>query len=87
MAWKFSTLARDANGWSMNTDRIGAYGNYYLKPLLFKATSYPGAGGPKSGRSVRPVVPLRAHGGWVGVLAPLRPTRGAFTPRGIRRRY
>jgi hypothetical protein len=31
MAWKLSTIARIANGWSMNTDTMGVYGNYYLK--------------------------------------------------------
>lgn len=31
MKWKLSTLARVENGWSMNTDTMGAYGNYYLK--------------------------------------------------------
>ncbi len=31
MEWKLSTLARVANGWSMNTDTMGVYGNYYLK--------------------------------------------------------
>ena len=31
MQWKVKSLARVANGWSMNTDTMGVYGNYYLK--------------------------------------------------------
>lgn len=34
MDWKVASLARVANHWSMNTDTMGVYGNYYLKRAI-----------------------------------------------------
>ena len=34
MKWKIPTLARVANNWSLNTDTMGVYGNYYLKRAI-----------------------------------------------------
>ena len=34
MKAKLPTMARMANGWSINTDTVGVYGNYYLKRAI-----------------------------------------------------
>ena len=34
MKWKVPTIARVVNYWSMNTDTMGVYGNYYLKRAI-----------------------------------------------------
>ena len=34
MKWKVPTVARVVNYWSMNTDTMGVYGNYYLKRAI-----------------------------------------------------
>jgi hypothetical protein len=34
MKWKIPTIAGTVNGWSMNTDTMGVYGNYYLKRAI-----------------------------------------------------
>lgn len=52
MQWKIPTLAKVVNGWSMNTDTMGVYGNYYLKRAI---VSQQGLGANLPGDAVYPL--------------------------------
>jgi hypothetical protein len=51
LKWKLPTLARVVHGWSMNTDTMGVYGDYYLKRALI--TQY-GLGANLPGDAIYP---------------------------------
>jgi hypothetical protein len=56
---KIPTIARVANGWSMNTDTMGVYGNYYLKRAMVAMLGL-GANQPED--AVYPLNIADAHG-------------------------
>jgi hypothetical protein len=55
MVAKLPTLAREVNGWSMNTDTMGVYGDYYLKRAII---SMAGLG---ANQAVDAIYPLSVH--------------------------
>jgi hypothetical protein len=59
MQEKLPTLARVVNGWQMNTDTVGVYGNYYLKRALLTILGM-GALPPEEG--IYPIVFTDADG-------------------------
>jgi hypothetical protein len=59
MKAKFPTMARVTNGWQMNTDSIGVYGNYYLKRAIVTMVGL-GANSPDD--AVYPVLVADAEG-------------------------
>ncbi len=52
MEWKIPTLAKIVNGWSMNIDTMGVYGNYYLKRAI---VSQQGLGANVPGDAIYPL--------------------------------
>src|SRR5215469_3333711 len=58
MQWKIPTLARVVNQWSMNTDTMGVYGNYYLKRAIIAQV---GLGERPGRRDLRPADAAEHH--------------------------
>ena len=56
MQEKLPTLARVVNGWQMNTDTVGVYGNYYLKRALITILGMGAIPHDVPGHSGRPAV-------------------------------
>jgi hypothetical protein len=59
MCAKLPTLARIANGWQMNTETVGVYGNYYLKRAIVAMVGL-GANQPED--AIYPLNLSDAHG-------------------------
>jgi hypothetical protein len=52
MAWKLPKLAQVVNGWLMNVDTVGVYGNYYLKRAIL---AQQGLGANVPGDAIYPI--------------------------------
>jgi hypothetical protein len=59
MQEKLPTLGRAVNGWQMNTDTVGVYGNYYMKRALLTIL---GMGALPPEESIYPFVSTDADG-------------------------
>jgi hypothetical protein len=84
MAWKVASVARIANGWSMNTDTMGVYGNYYLKRAIVTQLGL-GANLPED-RSIRSISRTTQENRWMAAM-PIssisrRVPRRPWTPSG-----
>jgi hypothetical protein len=60
MAADLPTLARVTNGWSMNTDSMGVYGNFYLKRAI---VAMAGLGANQAEDAIYPLQIVTAEGG------------------------